>query len=1602
MRRTHICPKCGRKFFPEELQGLCPHCLRAMLVRLRAAKPRDKSGQRRPAPPQVPFPNKTESPRKPLFAFFVALAMTVPALHAQVVNDGATNTLSNVTNNSPTITVGTNGSFTLLVLSNNAVLNNTLNGVIGRNASAQSNEVRLVSATARWTMAAFSDLFIGSNGASSRLTVSGGALVQNAFNANIGHRSSSSNNSVLVTDAGSLWSSFLLNVGNAGAFNQLTVSNGATVSSGGGTVGFGPTASNNLATVTGAGSIWTNDGGLSVGSLSSGNLMIVSAGGRLANINGAVGQDSAATNNTVLVSDTGSSWTNLGILRVGDSGSGNRLVISNGSLVHSSGIGTVGLNSTAQSNSVTVADPGSSWAIGSDLYVGSNGSGNLLAISNGGFVVSSNAFLGASNSASGNSALVVGAGTLWSNRNDLVVGNSSIGNQVIVSNGAQVVARFTYAGYAGSSRSNLVFISGTGTVWSNDFSFYLGESGSANQLVVSNGALLTGSTGGIGSSASSSNNLAVVTGQGTRWNAIGGGMGVGLGGSGNRLVISSDATVFDFGGKIGAFAGSVNNEALVSDGHWSTDSLAIGESGARSRLIITNNGVVFSDRAIVVGSEASSTNNRVVVDGGSMRTVNGSGRLDVRRGTNVFNAGLIEANQLLLTNTQGFFEFNGGTLITRGATINNGVPFVVGRSGTTPAVWDVRAGATNHSLFTTLTVGESSSFNQLLVTNGALMTGNAAVVGANTAAKSNGVVVAGPGSRWEMNNLVLGSSGSFNQLVVSNGGWVSNYFNTLGSSSLAGNNTLLVTGVGSVFTNANSLTVGSPGSSNQLVVADGGTVRALAPTVCAFGSSNNLVLVTGSNALLHASFFTFGSDGPGNQLVVSNGGSLWGGSVNMGMNTRGSNNLAVVTGSGSVWTNANLNIGRNGKGNQVIVSNGGLMQGSAFIGFEAGCSNNVLLVTDSGSAVNGDLYAGFYAGRNQLVISNGATASGNYGVVGFQFTGTNNLATITGPGTTWSNALEFEVGLFSRDNRLVVSNGATLASGLGFIGYDFSANGNSAFVTDSGTRWLLSSNLYVGSNGSLSRLIITNGARVASRAGSIGAGSSSISNTVVVTGPGSVWTNSLELVLGQSGFGNQLVVSNGGSVVNGVGYLGIESSSSSNVVIVTGTGSAWTNRTSLSMGVLGNGNRLIVTNGGILRSGVCEIGSTGSSGNEVVITDAGSLWYVSSLLFAGSVGNGNRLILTNGGRVLSFGARIGYSGADNLTVLTGPGSGWTNFSGFLVGESGPRSVLILTNGGQILEAQGFITGVNPSSINNRVVVDGGTLRVQNLDGSAFEVRRGTNVLNSGLVEAARLLVTNAQGFFEFNGGTLSSENSQLSNGIAFRIGNGTSPATFILAGNGLHDFTGIPNATVSSNATLMGNGTIAGSVILSAGSTFTPGASIGQLTFSNSPSLHGRVVMEISKDPQGGITNDQIQAIGTLTYGGTLTVTNIGTNALGVGDRFQLFNAPGYAGFFSAAVSLPPLNAGLTWANRLFVDGSIEVIGLSFTQISASGNSLLLAGAGGTPGAPFAILTATNVTEPLSNWLSIVTNQFNPAGRFTFSNGITAGETQRFFRIRTP
>ncbi len=533
---------------------------------------------------------------------FVSIVLAALRAQAQLVNDGATNILSNVTNSPSNLTVGTNGSFTLLVVSNNASLLNTANGVIGRNSSALSNEVRITGATARWIMGSFANLNVGSNGAANRLTIRDGGTMQGFFFGNLGQGSSSTNNSVLVADPGSLWSGFTLFMGGGGR-NQLTVSNGATVWTGGGNVGLG-SASNNLVTVTGPGSLWTNNVALVFGS--SGNRAIVSDGGALANINSTVGLDATANHNTVVVTDSGSSWTNSGYLRVGDGGIGNQVIASNGATVYVGGNAVIGTSSPARSNAVTVTGQATTWIGNSNLYVGSNAPFSRLAISDGARlmsapVVNSYSIVGYWDFASNCVALVTDPGTVWSNGYYLSLGISAPNNQLIVSNGASVHAAFSIIG--GSlfqASNNVVTVTGLGSLMTTRNGLDFGSASSANGLLISEGgALLNGGGCDMGTpNFASSNHWVTVTGSDSmmsnRVHLIVGGVG-----PGHRLTISNGGFVTSRYGVLGETASSSNNFARVlgPGSVWSNQlNLTVGSSGRGNQLLVSQGGATFLRR----------------------------------------------------------------------------------------------------------------------------------------------------------------------------------------------------------------------------------------------------------------------------------------------------------------------------------------------------------------------------------------------------------------------------------------------------------------------------------------------------------------------------------------------------------------------------------------------------------------------------------------------------------------------------------------------------------------------------------------------------------------------------------------------------------------------------------------------------------------------------------------------------------------------------------------------------------------------------------------------------------------------------------------------
>ena len=211
--------------------------------------------------------------------------------------------------------------------------------------------------------------------------------------------------------------------------------------------------------------------------------------------------------------------------------------------------------------------------------------------------------------------------------------------------------------------------------------------------------------------------------------------------------------------------------------------------------------------------------------------------------------------------------------------------------------------------------------------------------------------------------------------------------------------------------------------------------------------------------------------------------------------------------------------------------------------------------------------------------------------------------------------------------------------------------------------------------------------------------------------------------------------------------------------------------------------------------------------------------------------------------------------------------------------------------------------------------------------------------------------------------------------------------------------------TVSAGATLGGTGTLNGPVTVQSGGTLAPGNfGLGMLSMGGALSLAGSLVMEISGNG-GRLTNDVILVAGTLTQGGALIVTNVGTNLPAAGASFKLFSAGTYAGAFGS-FTLPALPLNCVWdTSKLAVNGSLAVASLpanfppGFTGINLRTGTGFGLGATGAPGETCVLLGASGLVPP-PVWLPLATNTADTNGVFNFSDEPVADFAQRFYRLR--
>jgi hypothetical protein len=211
---------------------------------------------------------------------------------------------------------------------------------------------------------------------------------------------------------------------------------------------------------------------------------------------------------------------------------------------------------------------------------------------------------------------------------------------------------------------------------------------------------------------------------------------------------------------------------------------------------------------------------------------------------------------------------------------------------------------------------------------------------------------------------------------------------------------------------------------------------------------------------------------------------------------------------------------------------------------------------------------------------------------------------------------------------------------------------------------------------------------------------------------------------------------------------------------------------------------------------------------------------------------------------------------------------------------------------------------------------------------------------------------------------------------------------------------------------LAGIGFINGSLVVSPGAILSPAGTnitlgitsganaIGTISVSNAIILAGTVIVKLD----GSGINDDIQSIqGGITYGGSLSLVNIGPTPLAAGNSFQIFNANHYAGAFTNIIPATP-GAGLVWDTTQLNIGKLSIAAAPsqpvLNDVVLLGGDLIFSGTNGVTNGSYVVLTSTNLTAPLISWTALLTNDFNPDGTFHVTNIISLDAPQRFYRLQ--
>jgi autotransporter-associated beta strand protein len=220
----------------------------------------------------------------------------------------------------------------------------------------------------------------------------------------------------------------------------------------------------------------------------------------------------------------------------------------------------------------------------------------------------------------------------------------------------------------------------------------------------------------------------------------------------------------------------------------------------------------------------------------------------------------------------------------------------------------------------------------------------------------------------------------------------------------------------------------------------------------------------------------------------------------------------------------------------------------------------------------------------------------------------------------------------------------------------------------------------------------------------------------------------------------------------------------------------------------------------------------------------------------------------------------------------------------------------------------------------------------------------------------------------------------------------------------VNKYLGLSPVTISGTGILRGNGSIGGNLNVTSGGTVAPGTNtIGALTVSNNVTFNAGSKAFFRVNLTNG--TDQLLVQNTLTYGGTLIITNlIASKPFTNGTIVKLFNAGTYV---AGAVAVQPTSPapGLMWdTSQLAVDGTLRVTTTTATALAnaartADGNITFQIN--GALGQGYSVRGSTNIALPLANWTILQSGTITTTP-YVFTDLNATNYPRRFYGVSSP